>query len=52
MPAFPQYNDQQLADMAAHFASLPKVASPAPWRFTPAANAPRGQVIALELGCA
>ena len=51
MPAFPQYNDQQLADMAAHFASMPKVAQPGAWRFMPAAGAPAGQVTALNLGC-
>ncbi len=52
MPAFPQMNDQQLADMTSYFASLPKPATVGKWRFETPANAPRGQAIALNMGCA
>jgi len=52
MPAFPQYNDAQLADLAAYFGSLPKVAQPGQWRFQVAAGTPAGQAAALNLGCA
>ena len=52
MPAFPQMNDQQLADMTAYFASLPKPAMVGKWRFEPSENMPRGQQIALNMGCA
>ncbi len=51
MPAFPQYNDQQLADMTAYFAGLSKPTVGA-WRFTPVANAPAGQLHVLNVGCA
>jgi mono/diheme cytochrome c family protein len=51
MPAFPQYSDQQLADMSAYFATLPKVAQPAAWRFAVPANAPAGLATHLNLGC-
>jgi uncharacterized repeat protein (TIGR01451 family) len=52
MPAFPQMNDQQLADMTSYFASLPKPAATGKWRFEPAENQPRGLQIAINMGCA
>jgi len=52
MPAFPQMNDQGLADLTAYFGGLPKVATLGKWRFEPAASAPRGQQIAHNMGCA
>ena len=52
MPAFPQMNDQQLADLTAYFASLPKAAMVGKWRFEPSENMPRGQQIAFNMGCA
>jgi mono/diheme cytochrome c family protein len=52
MPAFPQFNDKQLADLYAYVSNLPGVAEPAAWRFPVPANAPKGQVIALAtIGC-
>jgi len=51
MPAFPQFTDQELADFAAYFASLPKVATPGKWRFEAPANASAGQKNAYNLGC-
>jgi cytochrome c553 len=55
MPAFvdKQVSDQNLADMAAYFLSLPKVAQPADWRLPPPpAGAPKGQVLLISDGCA
>jgi len=52
MPAFPQYNDQQLSDLTAYFAGMPKSAAPGAWRFPVAATAPQGLKVALDLGCA
>ena len=52
MPAFPQYNDQQIANLAAYFGSLPKVAEPGKWRFEAKADMPRGQQIIHNMGCA
>jgi len=51
MPAFPQFTDQELADLTAYFASLPKVATPGKWRFEVPANASPGQRNAYNLGC-
>ena len=51
MPAFPQFPDQELADLTAYFSSLPKVATPGKWRFEPPANASKGQAIAYNMGC-
>jgi mono/diheme cytochrome c family protein len=51
MPAFPQFPDQELADFAAYFASLPKVAEPGKWRFEAPAGASKGQAIAYNMGC-
>jgi mono/diheme cytochrome c family protein len=54
MPAFveSQLNDKDAADITAYFASLPKPAAPGKWRFEVPANAPVGQAIALNIGCA
>ena len=53
MPAFveSQMSDQQGADLAAYFASLPKVAEPGKWRFDVPANAPPGQATLINMGC-
>jgi cytochrome c553 len=53
MPAFTpaQFSDQDAADVAAYFASLPKVAEPGKWRAEVPANAPPGQAILINLGC-
>jgi len=51
MPAFPQFPDQELADLAAYFGTLPKVATPGKWRFETPANATTGQAIAYNMGC-
>jgi len=54
MPAFveSQLNDQDAADLAAYFASLPKVAEPGKWRFEVPAGAPPGQANLINVGCA
>lgn len=53
MPTFPQFSDQEAADFAAYFASLPKVEKPGAWRFEVPPRAPRAQVLALKnVGCA
>ena len=52
MPAFPQMNDQQLADMTTYFAGLPKPAMVGKWRFEPSENMPRGLQVAINMGCA
>ena len=53
MPAFveSQMSDADAADLAAYFASLPKVAEPGKWRFEPAAGAPPGQATLINIGC-
>lgn len=55
MPAFveSQLTDQEIADLAAYFASLPP-AKPGPWRTVlPAGEPPQGQFLAVvEVGCA
>ena len=53
MPAFveSQMSDQDAADLAAYFATLPKVAEPGKWRFEPAAGAPPGQATLINIGC-
>ena len=53
MPAFveSQMSDQDAADLAAYFATLPKVAEPGKWRFEPAASAPPGQATLINIGC-
>src|SRR5215468_11755062 len=54
MPAFveSQLSDQDAADLAAYFASLPKVAEPGKWRFEVPAGAPPGQANLINVGCA
>jgi cytochrome c553 len=53
MPAFveSQLGDQDAADLAAWFASMPKPATPGKWRTEVPANAPPGQVIHINVGC-
>lgn len=55
MPAFTdmQVSDQNLADLAAYFTGLPKVAVPGSMRFSSPPGAPAGQVLIVETaGCA
>jgi len=53
MPAFveSQLSDQDAADLAAYFASLPKPAEPGKWRFEVPAGAPPGQANLINMGC-
>jgi cytochrome c553 len=53
MPAFveSQLSEQQAADLAAYFASLPKPAEPGKWRFEAPAGAPPGQALLINIGC-
>ncbi len=54
MPAFldTQISDADIANLAAYFASLQKVATPGPWRFTAADTMPHGQQVFHNVGCA
>jgi mono/diheme cytochrome c family protein len=54
MPAFTQeqVSDAELANFAAYFAGLAKVAEPGPWRFPVPQDGRRGQRVAISLGCA
>jgi mono/diheme cytochrome c family protein len=54
MPAFvdSQVSDADLANMAAYFASLPKVGGTGPWRVPVLPATPHGQQVAAVLGCA
>jgi mono/diheme cytochrome c family protein len=54
MPRFvgSQLSGQQAADLAAYFATLPKVAQPGPWRFEAKAGDPPGLRRLINLGCA
>jgi mono/diheme cytochrome c family protein len=54
MPRFvgSQLSGQQAANLAAYFATLPKVAQPGPWRFQAAAGDPPGRRRLINLGCA
>lgn len=54
MPAYEtsQLTDAELGDMVAYFDSLPAVAQPGKWRFEVPAGAARGQMVALNTGCA
>jgi mono/diheme cytochrome c family protein len=54
MPAFTtaQLSDQDGADLAAYFASLPKVAEPGKWRVEATATTPPGQAAIINIGCA
>ena len=53
MPRFidEQVSDQELANLAAYFASMPKVAAPGPWKTEVPANAPAGQRVMISIGC-
>ena len=53
MPRFidEQVSDQELANLAAYFASMPKVAAPGPWKTEVPANAPAGQRVMISVGC-
>jgi mono/diheme cytochrome c family protein len=54
MPAFTtsQFSDQDAADLAAYFASLPKVAEPGKWKVEVTATTPPGQAAIVNIGCA
>jgi cytochrome c553 len=54
MPAFvpSQLSDQDGADLAAYFASLPKVAEPGKWKVDVTATTPPGQAAIINIGCA
>jgi mono/diheme cytochrome c family protein len=54
MPRFvgSQLSGQQASDLAAYFATLPKVAQPGPWRFEAKAGDPPGLRRLINLGCA
>jgi mono/diheme cytochrome c family protein len=53
MPRFiaEQVSDQELANLTAYFASMPKVAQPGPWKTEVPANAPAGQKVLISVGC-
>jgi cytochrome c553 len=53
MPAFveSQLSGQDAADLAAYFASLPKVAEPGKWRVEVPTGAPPGQANLINIGC-
>jgi mono/diheme cytochrome c family protein len=53
MPAFDasQVSAQDAADLAAYFASLPKLTEPGKWRFEVPPNAPPGQATMISMGC-
>jgi mono/diheme cytochrome c family protein len=53
MPAFTdsQFSDQDAADVAAYFATLPKVAEPGKWRAEVPKGAPAGQASMINMGC-
>jgi mono/diheme cytochrome c family protein len=53
MPAFTevQFSNQDAADVAAYFATLPKVAEPGKWRTEVPKGAPSGQASLINMGC-
>jgi mono/diheme cytochrome c family protein len=53
MPAFDgsQVSEQDAADLAAYFASLPKPAETGQWRFEVPPGVPPGQAIMINVGC-
>lgn len=53
MPRYPErsVSEQQLADLTAWFASLPKVAQPGPWKTPLPAPTPRGPYVMASVGC-
>ena len=54
MPAYidSQVSDAEIANLSAYFSNLPNVSQPGKWRFEVPTGAPRGQVTALNVGCA
>jgi mono/diheme cytochrome c family protein len=54
MPAFTpeQVSDDELAGLAAYFATLPKVAAPGPWKVALAPEMPHAQQAFVSAGCA
>ena len=54
MPRFveTQFSGKQLTDMAAYFATLPKVSEPGKWRFEASADTAQGQQTLINEGCA
>jgi len=53
MPAFTltQVSEQDAADLAAFFATMPKRPEPAKWRFEATADMPAGQQMLINMGC-
>jgi hypothetical protein len=53
MPAFDasQVSEQDAADLAAYFVSLPKPAEPGQWRFEGPPGAPPGRATMINMGC-
>jgi mono/diheme cytochrome c family protein len=53
MPAFveSQVSNQEAANLAAYFASMPKPAAPGKWRVDVPAGAPPGQATMINMGC-
>jgi cytochrome c553 len=53
MPTFvaSQVSDKDAADLAAYFASMPKLAEPGKWRTDVPAGAPPGQAAMINMGC-
>src|SRR6266849_3487476 len=53
MPAFveSQVSDQEAADLASYFGSLPKPPEPGKWRFEVPPEAPPGQATMINMGC-
>src|SRR6202049_172767 len=53
MPAFveSQISNQEAANLAAYFATLPKVDEPDDWNVEVPAGAPPGQVTMITMGC-
>jgi mono/diheme cytochrome c family protein len=53
MPAFDanQVSEQDAADLAAYFASMPKPTEPGKWRFDVPPGAPPGQATMINMGC-
>jgi mono/diheme cytochrome c family protein len=54
MPTFTneQLSDVEIANLAAYFASLPKVSEPGPWRVPQLPDASHGQQVYIAAGCA
>jgi mono/diheme cytochrome c family protein len=53
MPAFveSQLSDKEAADLAAYFASMPKLSEPGKWRTEVPSGAPPGQATMINMGC-